>query len=141
MLREVGPGLFVGGRLSPGLFYLNQLCAIIDLFGSSRSPPTEAAERVYDNCPVVLDRQMMDGNAIPEATLETAYRLYDGRFPLLVHCQAGLSRSASVAYALLRTRGLLSPARARSRVDAGFPDFPRRETLRSAESWAKRKLA
>jgi protein-tyrosine phosphatase len=56
---------------------------------------------------------------------------------ILLHCAQGLSRSASVAYAMLRRSGLDHPAALqRIQVD-GWKQYPMTETLASARTWAE----
>jgi hypothetical protein len=56
------------------------------------------------------------------------------------NCQAGLSRSASTAYACLRLLDGLSHQEAFARVYCGEPDFPRTTTINSARSFVQRQI-
>lgn len=58
------------------------------------------------------------------------------RGPVLLHCKAGLSRSASAAYAVLRAHDGLSHEEALARVKA-HPAFPMAITLNSARAWVR----
>lgn len=135
-LREVAPGLYVGGRqafaraLEEGLVF-DQVISF-----TRRISPDQKKR----SGPCLLALPFLDGDPIEprvlnaaQAYVEPILRLDDGR--VLLHCQAGLSRSASVAYALLRVGGL-SPDGAAFRVHAGYARFPVPKTLASAEAWA-----
>ena len=131
-LREVHPGLYVGGRqaftraIEEGILF------------------DEVISFTARVCPEELSQQPLqivfhDGQPFPDGSLDlvqacTEEALYLGR-PVLLHCQAGLSRSASAAYALLRVRGL-SADDAALRVHAGYAKLPVPETIASAEAWA-----
>ena len=139
MLREVAKGLYVGGCESVRRLQGEPWAAVIDLYGTSGEP---ARAQSYDGvirAPILLRWPFDDNIAIPSGLLDAVSHLVAGNIrsgPILIHCQAGLSRSASVAYALLRTLGELTPKQALSRVYA-VKGFPRRPTLGSAEKWAK----
>jgi len=132
-LREVGPGLYVGGRKAPGAM---DWALVVDMIGQSRSPIYRYRYRDADE---VLSVPMTDGDQIPSEALDAIYRAVilntlDG--PILLHCQAGLSRSASVAYAVLRRLFGLSHREALRRVKA-HADFPMSLTLESARQWVE----
>lgn len=118
-LRDVGEGVFVGSA------------------GARFDPTTGLAvgERA-------LRRPFYDGDLAPPEMLDEVARWCAGEPRVLVQCQAGLSRSASVAYALLRARGV-GHAEALRRVEVRVPHhdrdeaFPRRETLESCVAWAR----
>ena len=102
-LREVAPGLYVGADLSPVLRPNGKSWdLVIDLYGSSGASSRAA---LYLGSEVVR-WPFEDGTDVPRGVLEIAVRAVprvlreDGA--VLIHCQAGLSRSASEAYALLR---------------------------------------
>lgn len=81
-----------------------------------------------------------DCDVVPVALLVAAEALYrDAQGPVLVSCAAGASRSASVAYALLRVvRGYSHEAAlARVKLPGGGP-HPR--TLATAQAWAEARL-
>jgi hypothetical protein len=141
MLREVAKNLYIGGCESVRRLQGEPWAAVIDLYGTSGEP---ARAQSYDGvirAPILLRWPFDDGIAIPFAVFDAVLPLVAGNIrsgPVLIHCQAGLSRSASVAYALLRTIGGLTPKQALSRVYA-VKGFPRKPTLASAEKWAKNR--
>ena len=109
-LRMVDSGLYVGGeraQLVSRRAFTNAedddarfftYAVQIDLHGGSVS----LGERTRFLCYPVFD-----GQPLPPRLLDVAWMLagdYGPRRPVLVQCQAGLSRSASVAYALMRKR-------------------------------------
>ena len=81
----------------------------------------------------------------PTGALDAAWKAWQDAHAeggdTLLHCQAGLSRSASAAYALLRKRFALSHPEALKRVVTPYTShqFPMPDTLRSAETWVRRK--
>lgn len=138
-LRQVAPNLYIGAELSPeyrpngGDWGL-----VVDWYGSSRTP---GRAKIYGSAKV-LTLPFDDGLAFPAGTLDRAFEavsreLIAGR-PVLIHCQAGLSRSASSAYAMMRVLFGLTHTEALRRVKIR-PDFPRRDTLASARAWVRMK--
>lgn len=132
-LREVAPNLWVGAELSPGLRPAGPWHGVVDLYGSS----SEAANKpLYAGVGELLQRPFYDGANFPKGTLDDILGLvvrHVGKGPILLHCQAGLSRSASAAYAMMCLVG--TPHREalrRVKVEKGFP---RAETLKSARRW------
>jgi len=136
-LREVAPNLFVGAEyatLHPPEGTKWEL--VVDWYGSSTQYPS----RVRNTSKKLLSLPFLDGDAFPPKALDTLLRRVQAarqRGPVLVHCQAGLSRSASSAYALLRRLSRLPHDEALRRVKV-MPGYPRTETLRSARGWAER---
>lgn len=133
-LREVAPGLFVG---AVDAVTAQPWHTIIDLYGTATDP----FKRVrYATAHQVLSIPFPDGDAIPEGALERIdAALSRAKAPTLIHCQAGLSRSASVAYAMLRHRKHLSHDAALARVTTPGHghQFPRPTTLASARTWVQ----
>jgi hypothetical protein len=138
MLREVAPGLFLGGEWSPTV---GKWHAIVNLFGRlSKSDPRDPRTRVYDEVPWLLRWPIRDGVAIPPGVIDaTMPFVYESMKygPVLVHCQAGLSRSPSLVYVALMMAGLTDrEAMMRITTPHGVQlGFPRSETLQSARDW------
>jgi hypothetical protein len=135
-LREVAPNLFVGAEyatLHPPEGTKWEL--VVDWYGSSKQYPS----RVRSTAKKLLSLPFLDGDAFPPKALDTLVRRVQTarrRGPVLVHCQAGLSRSASSAYALLRRLSRLPHEEALRRVKV-LPQYPRKETLGSARRWVE----
>ena len=135
-LREVAPGLFVGDCSSP---LKDGWHTIVDLYGQGPFYVRPS----YDNANVVLRIPFNDGATFPRGALSaiwTAWQMADvERGKTLIHCQAGLSRSASAAYALIRKRYGLPHEDALSRVEVPphEGEYPMHVTLRSARAWVK----
>jgi hypothetical protein len=135
-LREVGPHLFVGEETSP---LRGDWHTIIDFYGHVPFyvEPAHKAARRYIRIP------FDDGREFPAGALDAAWTAWqeaelEGGDTLL-HCQAGLSRSASAAYALLRRRYGLRHDSALARVVTPVTDhqYPMKATLRSAADWVR----
>lgn len=127
-LREVAPRLWVGAYKSQRQRPDGKWGLVVDLYGVSK--PWDAD--------VLLSRPFDDGEYIPDGLLDEVEEhvwqtRHDGK-PVLIHCQAGVSRSVSIAYAMLRVIDGLSHEEALRRVKAD-PDYPRKATLRSAVRW------
>lgn len=94
----------------------------------------------------VISVRLEDGHPIPDAVFDKIYSrvrlaLLAGE-KVLIHCAAGLSRSVSMAYAILRVGRGMSHEEALSFVttEKGVRmGFPMRETLSSARRWAEEK--
>jgi len=134
-LREVAPNLYVGALDSP---LQRDWLAVINLAISD----LELGEwdEHYSRVPVVLHWSFSDGLAMPEGLLEAVEAVVRGNVqkgPVLIHCHAGLSRSASAAYAMLRVIWGLDHSEAYRRIYAQSP-YPMRETLASARQWVHR---
>lgn len=132
-LREVGPGLFVGDWRSPGLARQIPFKLVVRMTAGSALQPV----RSDGSTARILHAPMNDGDALDPATLDAIdQEIRDAlpRGPVLIHCQAGLSRSASVAYAMLRRIFGRSHQAAYSAVKA-HANYPLRTTLDSARQW------
>lgn len=107
---------------------------IIDLYGRSKDITVNAnRDHAYHKASVFLRMPFNDGAPVPPFVIAEAINaIAHGRRRgnVLVHCQAGLSRSASVVCAALCVEGL-DDALARVKVP-GFPQWPHPTTLAGA---------
>ncbi len=132
-LREVAPRWYVGGVDAPLFFQDRPRTLIVDLYGTSRADPARYA--VFKD---VISAPFDDGKPIPLGVFERiGPHLGVLDRDVLFHCQAGLSRSASVAYGLLRVFEGLEKREAFRRVFVRSP-WPREDTIASAEAWVQR---
>ncbi len=139
-LREVAPNLYVGAEyasLHPPTGKKWEL--VVDWYGCSERYPN----RVRDTSKRTLCLPFLDGAEFPPGALDKALKVLAvarRQGPVLVACQAGLSRSASATYGLMRRIGRLPHAEALRRVRVpDCPEFPRTATLASARAWAERR--
>ena len=143
-LREVGPNLFVGGMHAPATSPgpgRGHWSLILDLIGQHAAHPEK-----YAGCPHVMSVSLLDGEPIPMRLLDMftarAATRREAGTPVLVHCAAGLSRSASVAVGALVAQDRLSWPEARARVAVvGGEDYPMPRTLISVRKWLERRRA
>lgn len=138
-LRQVGPLLWIGGAMSPapGAFMRPDLVpvwgAVVDLAGVSRHP-----EAGYESPIPLLVLPFDDGDPVPGEILDRVRDVVRGAsHPVLLHCAEGLSRSASVAYAMLRLGGVGHEDALHRVTFGGERGYPVRETLESARAWAE----
>lgn len=147
-LREVAPGLFVGNAAAllareesgaPRRWGGWVQCAN----GSTDLGPValRTVEAVAASIDCTATLSLRDGAAVPSRDLDAALvvarsarELGDG--PTLVSCSAGLSRSAVVAYALLRAEGITADEALRRVSVRGF-DLAQHGAagLASVEAW------
>lgn len=134
-LREVAPNVYVGAEYAtltpPG----GKWELVVDFYGSDLRWPS----RTRDTAKKAIAIPFLDGDSFPPGALTKTLRAVRSarqRGPVLIHCQAGLSRSASAAYAFLRRVSRLPHAEALRRVKV-CAGFPRVETLASARSWVE----
>jgi hypothetical protein len=125
-LREVAPRLYVGNPRGiehppPG----GRWALVIDFCGELERDPSR-----YRRALRALSFPFKDGDPIPDGVLD---RLQG---PVLLHCAAGLSRSVSVAYAMIRATHNTGHREALALVKAD-PRFPLPETLGSAYDWVE----
>ena len=144
-LREVGPNLYVGAEMSPPVTPdTGRWALIVDLCGSAVDD--HAVQMNYlPFADRVVSAPFLDAEPIPEGHLdEVLPRIVAarGRGPVLVHCAAGLSRSASVAYVVLRSEDHLTHDEALRRVAVPgiYPHYPHPTVLRSARAWLRENL-
>lgn len=144
-LRLVGKNLAVGAFAAPELHLMDgrrsiPWACIVDLYGSSKEYDTSHGE-AYKHATVMLRFPFEDGNGFPPGALDAikaAVRAGRKTGPVLIHCAAGMSRSVSAAYAMLRVLDGLSHEAALERVrDPEQPNFPMRTTLASARRWVE----
>jgi predicted protein tyrosine phosphatase len=87
----------------------------------------------------VLRRPIHDREGVPADVLADVVDYVDAHrrsAPVLIQCQAGMSRSAGVAYACLRKLDGLSHSEALARVQV-IPQYPDRTLLRSVVDWLR----
>ena len=137
-LREVGRWLYVGADVSPWVRPMRSgWRVIVDLYGLNQ------VHRIYESAEVVLCRPFDDGATFPPGLLDEIEALlieHQRHGRILLHCQAGLSRSASAAYAMLRRFQGLTHKAALKRVRVPkYPEYPRKETLASARAWVEQR--
>jgi hypothetical protein len=143
-LREVAPNLYVGGLLGfhKGLQHGILWTLMLDVAGLSDSSALHQLKRHRDEDLgfETWSVRLEDGESIPSCVLDELYLLVTThlkRGPVIIQCQMGLSRSASVAYAMLRTIFGLDSAEALRRVQTpGLEMYPLKPTLESAMRWA-----
>ncbi len=101
-LREVSSGLYVGGMIAvcERPYSHTDWWAVIDCHGYREEGKRELR---LGQLPRVIRYGFNDGGAVPPDLLSAAVSIFDARRgPVLVSCAAGMSRSVSVAYAILR---------------------------------------
>lgn len=137
-LRAVAPRLYVGAEGSPPRA---PWALVVDLYGV----PLEEGQHDhrYRTAERLLHVPFIDGDAFPRGWLGAVLSAVGAarkQGDVLVHCQAGLSRSASAAYAVLRLVDKLSHADAYARIktDEKSRSWPRTETLASARRFVDR---
>jgi protein-tyrosine phosphatase len=133
----VHDNLYVGGaiailsRASPRVAWW----AALDLHGV-RHPEGFRREAAFSTVDVFLRRSFDDGEPIPEGLLNAVAALIQRRRgPVLISCAAGVSRSASVAYAILRDETGIGHDEALRAVSCKN-GRPHHRTLESARRWA-----
>jgi len=133
-LREVAPRLYVGAQGAPRLADWD---LVIDMCGGVDERPD-----YYHRAARVLSAPFEDGTPIPDGFLdrivpEVGTALVQGE-KVLVHCAAGLSRSASTVYAILREHFHLDHDEALRRVQTpGVWEYPHPVVLDSARAWVR----
>ena len=137
--RQVRLGLFVGPSTSVPEF-LRQYPggAVISL-----ASPGEQGVRMLGRLSEDrwLRRYIADETALPSSLYTDCYRfvtLHPKR-STLIHCQMGLSRSASVAYTILRVQDTMTDEKALAavRLREFGERFPFESTLASARAWVE----
>lgn len=130
LLREIDRNIYVGA--SSSVVHMPWR-AVIDLMGASGG----LAARAYEDCAGLLRLPVEDCVHLEDSVFEACVGfvdLYRRSGPVLIHCMAGLNRSASVGYAALRMLHGYRHDKALSRVRAQ-EGFPLSATLDSARAW------
>ena len=134
LLREVADGLFVGSALS-----VHHAKGNVAVMQFSRHCPVFVGD-------AVLRVPFADREPVPPAVLDAAVafaRKWRHKRPVWATCFAGLSRSASVAYAVLRRVDGLPHDEALTRVASRVEHFdrvdywPHSATIQSVMSWCE----
>lgn len=138
-LREVARNLFVGAEAAA---FVRSWDLIVDLHGN-HSPEKN-----------ILVVPFADGDEIPHGALTEIYsrveRALDSGQEVLICCKVGRSRSASVAYAILRVCYGVKPGDAHERISTLLTiptgrrtlsfTYPLHRTFQSASSWAESRV-
>jgi len=120
LLREVAPDLYVGSAKAAKYVDLD---AAVAAFSSH-------SEDVFH--PLRLRALFRDFEPVPHAIIESVVgfaRAHRGIRPVMLQCYAGMNRSASMAYAVLRMVDGLSHDAALARVAHTVERHDRRETF------------
>lgn len=143
-LRQVaaGPDIYIGAAAALAVSMIGW-GTIFDMAGISREPDMRIEyEEIRAKGTRVISLPFSDGVEVPKAYVEQvlgvlATTLPPARHPVLFQCAMGLSRSASMAYIVLRVVHKLDHAEALRRVEA-IPGWPHKVTLASAVAHAER---
>lgn len=140
-LREVAPGFHLGAAAA--IIGREDWALVVDFDGLSRDAVNRGA---YPKAAHVEVLQFTDGRSFPPGHLDRAlallneYREHHWRGPILFHCAAGMSRSPSAAYAMLRVAYDLPHEEALRRIQVPNGDgYPLARTLNSAIEWVRGK--
>lgn len=141
-LREVGKNLYVGDSRS---VWMKRWRLVV-----SMRPPTDRPAKTWASKEEPrwkhLKYYMEDGEPVPVNWLPQILdevRAARTAGPVLIHCLAGVSRSASIAYGVLRCLDGLDHNTALHRVKVPgdyYEKFPVRKTLNSVHAWAENMI-
>ncbi len=151
-LREVAPGLYVGGIHSPR-HAKDRFSTVINLYGYSwpakMEPPPDLEALIQTQEKVLkayvkhhLIFRVDDQVAYPDWLLNTAEEVVRANRDegVLIHCFAGISRSVSLAYAMCRVVYGMDDETATTAVQ--HPQYlPCVQPLLSALTWAGKRLS
>lgn len=132
-LREVFPGLYVGGEHSVNSGAWHKV-VVLYAYTNTHAISQDRLIRV----------PFIDGDSFPPGLIDRVWREWQELRSrpegpkMLISCQAGASRSASLAAALMVAQGLTEKeAVRRVRIAPDVTVFPRARTLESALNWAR----
>lgn len=151
-LRKVAQGIYVGGIYAPR-YARGHFATVINLYGhawpaSMARTETVAEHEVATKVSIAEDVtnhlvfRVLDGHPFPEGLLDAAEILVRANRPrgVLIHCFAGISRSVSLAYAMLRVLDGASNLEA-ERATCHPKYMPLAQPLVSALTWSQNRVA
>lgn len=135
-LREVASGFHLGAAAAAT--GRKDWALVVDFDGLSQDADNRDC---YPTTARVEVLRFTDGRSFPPGHLDRALVLlneYRERGPILFHCAAGMSRSPSAAYAMLRVAYELPHEEALRRIQVPNGDgYPLPRTLNSAIEWVR----
>lgn len=138
-LREVSPGIYIGGIYS--LPYMaDKILAKVILTDirtvNSENDQKKILESIRDYGPI-LYLPFDDRTPIPNYVFETVWAMYTSTGSMLIMCYAGISRSVSVTYALMVMSGFSREIAMAVCFDSD--QVPHPITFESANKWLDSK--
>lgn len=139
-LREVAPGIYVGGIYSFSVMADKVLSKVIltDIRTVRSDTDQKVLLRMIGEYGPVLYLPFNDQTPIPNYVFETVWAMYKSTGSILIACFAGISRSVSVTYAMLVMSGYSKEDAVALCFDPNQPPHP--VTFESADRWVDSKL-
>jgi len=139
-LREVSPGLYVGGVYSFTVMADKVLSKVIltDIRTVRSETDQKSLLRMMGDYGPVLYLPFNDQTPIPNYVFETVWNMYKSTGSMLIACYAGISRSVSVTYAMLVMSGYSREEAVALCFDPSQTPHP--ITFESAQRWVDSKL-